>query len=201
MVRREQAQVQTPGQHEGDEHDRHEHDEYAPSAPQPSGEREVLTWELFGHASRDLAHAVANSGFRPDVIVAVARGGLIPAGALGYALDVKDLHVLNIEFYTGVGTTLAAPVLLPPVPDNEALGGKKALVVDDVADSGSTLALVKEICQRYADDVRCAVVYEKSRSIVKCEYVWRHTDSWINFPWSTLPPVQTRTVGSAVLDA
>jgi hypothetical protein len=42
------------------------------------------------------------------------------------------------------------------------------------------------------------VVYEKPRSEVRCEYVWRRTDLWINFPWSTLPPV---TNGSGVRDA
>ncbi|MGW1666882.1 oxidoreductase, partial [Streptomyces microflavus] len=40
--------------------------------------------------------------------------------------------------------------------------------------------------------MRCAVVYEKPQSLVKCEYVWKHTDDWINFPWSVQPPVVTR---------
>lgn len=162
--------------------------------------REVLTWDLFGSASRELAAQVAQD-YRPDLIVAVARGGLLPAGALGYALDIKDLHVLNIEFYTGVGTTLPEPVLLPPVPDYHGMGGKSVLVVDDVADSGRTLELVKRICAEYAAEVRTAVIFEKSRSIVRCEYVWRRTDAWINFPWSTLPPVQVRSEGQTVLDA
>jgi hypoxanthine phosphoribosyltransferase len=38
--------------------------------------------------------------------------------------------------------------------------------------------------------VRSAVVYEKTQSLVKCEYVWKRTDDWINFPWSVLPPVR-----------
>jgi hypoxanthine phosphoribosyltransferase len=41
-------------------------------------------------------------------------------------------------------------------------------------------------------DVRSAVLYEKPRSIVRPEYVWRRTDEWINFPWSTDPPVRPR---------
>lgn len=159
------------------------------SLPPAGRDREILTWESFGRAARDLATMVADDGFRPDVIVAVARGGLIPAGALGYALDIKDLHVLNIEFYTGIGTTLQKPVLLPPVPDHKALGGKSVLIADDVADSGETLKMVKTICQDYAQDVRCAVIYEKPRSVVTCEYVWRRTDRWVSFPWSSLPPV------------
>ena len=157
--------------------------------PRDGRDREILTRESFGRAARDVATMVADDGFRPDVIVAVARGGLIPAGALGYALDIKDLHVLNIEFYTGIGATLTSPVLLPPVPDHAALGGKSVLIADDVADSGETLKMVKTICQDYAQDVRCAVIYEKPRSIVTCEYVWRRTDRWVSFPWSSEPPV------------
>jgi uncharacterized protein len=38
-------------------------------------------------------------------------------------------------------------------------------------------------------EIRTAVIYEKPHSIVKCDYVWRPTDKWINFPWSTLPPL------------
>src|SRR5882724_4617759 len=64
-------------------------------------EREVLTWDLFGKASRELAELVAADGFRPDLILSIARGGLFTAGALGYALGVKNVHVMNVEFYTG----------------------------------------------------------------------------------------------------
>jgi len=155
-------------------------------------QREVLTWELFGSASRELAQMVAADGFEPDLLLSIARGGLFVAGALGYALDVKNLHVMNVEFYTGVDQRLDLPVMLPPVPNAVDLHGAKVLVCDDVADTGATLKLVRDFCEDKVADVRCAVVYEKPHSTVKCEYVWRHTDLWINFPWSTLPPVVQR---------
>ncbi|GAB3370405.1 phosphoribosyltransferase [Amycolatopsis echigonensis] len=155
-------------------------------------ERENLTWELFGSASRELAREVAADGFMPDLILSIARGGLFVAGALGYALDVKNLHVMNVEFYTGVDQRLDLPVMLPPVPNVVDLTHKKVLVADDVADTGATLKLVRDFCADHVADVRCAVVYEKPASTVKCEYVWKRTDRWINFPWSVLPPVVER---------
>ena len=79
----------------------------------PSPEREVLTWELNGIACRQLAEHVAADAFVPDIILGIARGGLIPAGALAYALDCKLMISLNVEFYTGVGETLSEPVMLP----------------------------------------------------------------------------------------
>ncbi|WP_410647721.1 phosphoribosyltransferase [Amycolatopsis sp. cmx-4-54] len=162
-------------------------------------EREELTWELFGTASRELAQAVADDGFEPDLILSIARGGLFVAGALGYALDVKNLHVMNVEFYTGVDQRLDLPVMLPPVPNVVDLTKKKVLVADDVADTGATLKLVRDFCADHVAEVRCAVVYEKPRACVKCEYVWKHTDRWINFPWSVQAPVVRRA--GQVLDA
>jgi len=54
--------------------------------------REVLTWEMFGNASRELAQQVFDSGFQPDLILSIARGGLFAAGAVSYALGTSDLH-------------------------------------------------------------------------------------------------------------
>jgi hypoxanthine phosphoribosyltransferase len=160
----------------------------------PSDDRENLSWEQFGAASRELAERIAADGFVPDLILAIARGGLFAAGSLGYALDVKNLHVMNVEFYTGVDQRLDMPVMLPPVPQPVDLSGARVLIADDVADTGATLQLVKAFCAAHVAEVRCAVIYEKPRSSVHCEYVWKHTDSWINFPWSVLPPV----VGGAI---
>ncbi|MFY9930728.1 MAG: phosphoribosyltransferase [Streptosporangiaceae bacterium] len=162
-------------------------------------DRENLTWEGFGEASRELAKAIAADGFEPDLILSIARGGLFLAGSLGYALAVKNLHVMNVEFYDGVGTTLDMPVMLPPVPSAVDFSQKKVLIADDVADSGRTIELVHSFIKDHVDDVRSVVIFEKPRSVIKCDYVWKRTDLWINFPWSTEPPVVTRE--SQVLDA
>jgi uncharacterized protein len=152
-------------------------------------DRERLSWEQFGRASRKLAQDIADDGFRPDLILSIARGGLPPAGALSYALNVKNLHLMNVEFYTGVDERLPVPVVLPPVPNTVDLSGTTVLIVDDVADTGSTLKLVRDFCAEHVAQARCAVIYEKPRSMVKCEYVWSYTDRWIDFPWSNQPPV------------
>jgi len=152
-------------------------------------ERETLTWETFGDASQELARVIADDGFRPDLILAIARGGLFVAGALGYALSVKNLHLMNVEFYNGVGSTLDMPVMLPPVPSVVDFSQKKVLIADDVADTGKTLELVRGFVVDQVAEVRSAVVYEKPGSLVKCDYVWKRTSRWINFPWSTRPPV------------
>jgi hypothetical protein len=154
-----------------------------------TSEREELSWQAFGVASRELAQVIADDGFRPDLILAIARGGFFLAAALGYALSVKNLHVMNVEFYNGVGSTLDMPVMLPPLPQAVDFSAKKVLIADDVADSGKTLELVHGFVKDYVAESRTAVIYEKPWSSIKCHYVWRPTDRWINFPWSTTDPV------------
>ena len=167
-----------------------------------SEEREVLDWARYGVAARELAQIVADDNYQPDIILAIARGGLFVAGSLGYALSVKNLYVMNVEYYTGVDERLDVPVALPPYLDTVDLKDSRVLIADDVADTGATLAYVHDHCQGEVADVRSAVLYEKSPSIIKCEYVWKRTDQWINFPWSTEDPIMAPGDGRAkVLDA
>ena len=164
--------------------------------------REEMDWALYGQGARQLARMVADDGYRPDMILAIARGGLFCAGSLGYALSVKNVYVMNCEYYTGVGERLEVPVVLPPQLDLVDHRQSRVLIADDVADTGHTLKLVRDYCLDEVAEVRSAVLYEKSHSLVKCEYVWRRTDLWINFPWSTLPPVvDLAETGFKVLDA
>jgi len=146
--------------------------------------REEMTWADLGTAVDDLACQIQAGSFRPDAVLALARGGLPLAGALAYALGVKNMATLNVEFYTGIDERLDEPLLLPPVPDLALLGAERLLVVDDVADTGRTLALASRFCAQHVEEVRTAVLYEKPRSVVRCDFVWRRTDRWVNFPWS-----------------
>src|SRR5262245_5554308 len=145
-------------------------------------ERELMAWDDFGTGAQELARAVVGDGYRPDVILGIARGGLLIAGALGYALGVKNTFTMNVEFYTGVDERLEMPMILPPVPDLVDFADFKVLIADDVADTGATLELVKSFCAGRVAEVRCAVLYEKTRSTVHCAYVWRRTEATITFP-------------------
>jgi hypoxanthine phosphoribosyltransferase len=152
-------------------------------------EREVMSWADLGTGSRELARAVYEDGYRPDMILGIARGGLLVAGAVGYSLGIKNTFTMNVEFYTGIDQRLELPMILPPVPDLIDFADTRVLVADDVADTGATLKLVQEFCAGKVAEVRCAVLYEKPRSTIKCEYVWRRTDNWITFPWSAEEPI------------
>jgi hypoxanthine phosphoribosyltransferase len=154
-----------------------------------SDEREVLDWGRYGDATRELAQAIADDRFEPDVVVAIARGGMLLAGGLAYALGVKSCGALNVEFYTGVGQRLPDPVVLPPMLDEISLRGKRVLLADDVSDSGRTLAMVVQLLEATGAEVRTVVLYTKPGTVHEPHYTWRRTPLWITFPWSALPPV------------
>ena len=150
-----------------------------------------MSWDDLGVGSKALAEQVAADGFRPDFILGISRGGLLVAGALAYTLGVKNTFTMCVEFYTGVDERLEMPMLLPPIPDLVDLHEERVLIADDVADTGQTLVLVKEFLEGKVAEVKIAVLYEKPRSVVNCEYVWERTDRWIVFPWSADDPVET----------
>ena len=149
-----------------------------------TGERERLSWDDFGDATRDISRAIVADGFHPEVVVAIARGGLLPGGAIAYGLGVKNCGALNVEFYTGIGTVLDAPEVLPPALDLSYLQGRRVLLVDDVADSGRTLDLAVKLLDRHGADARSAVIYTKPTTIIAPDYSWKDTSLWIDFPWS-----------------
>ena len=163
-------------------------DEHA-GTPTQAPPRERMSWAQLGEASRELARAIVGDGYEPDLILGIARGGLLVAGALSYAIGLKNTFTMNVEFYTGVDERLPVPMILPPVPALVDLQDARMLIADDVADTGQTLALVKGFCAGQVGEVRTAVLYEKPRSIVTCDYVWHRTELWIDFPWSEEPPV------------
>jgi hypoxanthine phosphoribosyltransferase len=155
----------------------------------PRTQREILTWSDFGGGCRELATAVAADGYRPDIILAIARGGLFVAGGLGYALSVKNIYLMNIEYYRGINERLPLPVMLPPTPEMVDIEDARLLIADDVADTGHTLRYVHDFCRGKVSELRSAVLYEKPSSTIACDYVWRRTPRWIDFPWSADPPV------------
>ena len=123
------------------------------------------------HASSHVK--IVADGFAPEVVVAIARGGLLPGGAIAYGLGAKNCGALNVEFYTGIGTVLDNPEVLPPALDMGYLKGRRVLLVDDVADSGRTLKLAVELLTAEGADVRSVTIYTKPSTVIYPDYAWK----------------------------
>ena len=128
-----------------------------------------------------LTAMIKKSGFEPDILIGVSRGGLIPVAILSDRLGVES-EIVGVKYYRGVKETKDKPEITQPILSN--LGGKKVLIVDDVADLGHSLQLVKNYVQeKGAKEVRICTLHYKPWSVVKPEYFVEKTEAWIIYPW------------------
>jgi hypoxanthine phosphoribosyltransferase len=152
-------------------------------------EFEVPSWNEVYAMLLNLAEKIRKDGFKPDIIVGVSRGGWPPARVLSDLLGNPNLANVKAEFYVGVAETKGEPTLTQPVSMN--VEGKQVLIVDEVADTGKSLKLVKEhIIGQGGKEVRIATVYYKPWSIVKPDYHEKETEHWVVFPWEVKETVR-----------
>jgi len=129
-----------------------------------------------------LSEAIRKSGFEPDVIVGVSRGGWIPARILSDLLQNPNLANVAAEFYVGIAETKQEPAITQSV--SLPVKDKKVLVVDDLADTGESLKLVNvHLKNQGASEIRIATIYYKPWSIIIPHYYEKETRCWIVFPW------------------
>jgi hypothetical protein len=147
-------------------------------------EFEVPTWKRIYAMLLSQAEKIFQSGFKPDIVVGITKGGWVPARVLSDLLEIHELATVRVEFYLGVAETRNEPVLTQRV--SAAVEGKKALLVDDVADTGKSLQLAKAHIQREgAAEVRIATLYYKPLSVTKPDFYEKETRRWVVFPWET----------------
>lgn len=145
-------------------------------------EFEVPTWEQIYELLLNLADKIRRANFKPDVIVGISRGGWPPARIISDLLENPELANVKAEFYLGVAETKGEPVITQAV--SISVRGKKVLVVDDVADTGKSLRLVRSHLQEQgAADVKIATIYYKPWSIVIPDWYEKETSHWVIFPW------------------
>ena len=145
-------------------------------------EFEVPTWNQIYNMLLNLAEKIRKAKFKPDIIVGVSRGGWPPARVLSDLLDNPNLANVRAEFYLGIAETKGDPTLTQPV--SMKVEGKKVLIVDEIADTGKSLKLIKKhIIEEGAVEVKIATIYYKPWSIVKPDYYEKETSHWVVFPW------------------
>jgi len=142
---------------------------------------EAPSWNYIYELCIHVADQIRRSKYKPDLLVAVARGGWVPGRILSDLLENPNIATIKVEHYVDIYKTRAKPEITQPLPID--IKGKKILIVDDIADSGKSLKLVKEYLLRQgASDVKICALYYKPWSIVTPDFSARVTDAWICFP-------------------
>ncbi|MDR2639445.1 MAG: phosphoribosyltransferase domain-containing protein [Helicobacteraceae bacterium] len=131
------------------------------------------------------ALAAALKGERIDCVVAVSRGGLTLAHFLAMALDTRNIALIRAVSYDGRRKLSAPKIERPP----DLSGVKRALVADEIADSGETLkAVLGALSDRYPDTIfKSAVLFQKPTASIRADFFARESDEWIDFFWEVDP--------------
>lgn len=150
--------------------------------------RRVLDWNDVAALSRALAAELVATRF--DTLLAVSRGGLVPAAMLAQLLGMRDVSLASVASYEGEERGDALVFYHFPRPED--LAGRRVLVVDDVWDSGRTAVAVRDRVRAAGGRPTLAVLHFKPDSSVfpgqEPEHFVESTDAWIVYPWEALAP-------------
>jgi hypoxanthine phosphoribosyltransferase len=150
------------------------------AAPQ---RRDVVTWDDLDQLVAGIAKRLVGERF--DLLLAITRGGLVPAGMLAYRLGIRNILVAAVAYYDDHGQPGPRPTFLQ-FPADPQLRGQHILVVDEVWDSGTTIHAVTERIRQAGGIPTTAVVHWKpARSVVPGvpDVHAVRTDAWVVYPF------------------
>ena len=164
---------------------------------EPQNKAFPVSWDQFHRDARALAWRLASSG--PfEGIVAVTRGGLVPAAIIARELELRIIETVCIASYHDYKTQGGLQVLKGISPEVVKSGdGSNILVIDDLVDTGATARIVREMLPK----AHFATVYAKplGRPMVDTFITEVSQDTWIYFPWDMgltfQPPIAKATEG------
>lgn len=146
-------------------------------------DKDIVTWDELDRLVGVLAERLGGRSF--DVLLAITRGGMVPAGMLAYRLKLRDILVAAVEYYDDAGQPGPHPTFFQ-FPADPLLRGKRVLIVDEVWDSGTTIAAVRERVRQAGGEPTTAVLHHKpARSIVggAPDVHAVETDRWVVYPF------------------
>jgi len=151
----------------------------------------VLSWKDIISMSFKLGEIVKKSGFSPDVLVGIARGGLIPLRILSDYFNNSDILIFNVKLYKDIGEAGEQVRFVQKIEGG--LEDKKVLVIDDVADKGITLKTVTEYIKNKLKpkDLRVATLHYKPWSVFKPDYYIELVEEWIVYPWEYVETIDS----------
>ena len=145
----------------------------------------LISWKEVYDLSAHLAGQVQDAGYRPDIVIAIARGGYVPARLVCDFLDIYNLTSIRISHYTaGCSKDETARLSSPLCME---IKGLKVLLVDDITDTGDSVEVALQHIREFGPaEVKVAVLQHKKQARVKPDFCaktlfqWR----WIIYPWA-----------------
>ena len=145
--------------------------------------KQHLTWTQIEDLAIRLADRLPNIY---DAMLVITRGGMVPACIISERLNLRNILVAAVMFYTAQERTLDKPIFLQ-FPGDPLLNKRRVLIVDDVWDSGRTIMAVRERVRQAGGYPETAVLHYKPRrtaySDSRPDFYVDETDAWIVYPW------------------
>ena len=145
-------------------------------------EKLVVSWADLDALVERMAQQV---GGEYDVVLTITRGALVPTGMLAYRLGMRNIVVAAVAYYDDTGQPAEQPTFLQ-FPSDPLLHGQRVLVVDEVWDSGTTIAAVVERVRLAGGSPTTAVLHYKptnSRVPIAPDHHVVATDAWVVYPY------------------
>ena len=151
---------------------------------------ELISWSEVQRLCLRLANLIRESDYNPDIVVAIGRGGFVPARLLCDYLDLMALTSIKIEHYLSGSTKQEQAVIRYPL--STPIKNLRVLLVDDVNDSGDTLDVAIQHLESFQPhEVRTAVMHHKTSTHFTVDYQakkitkWR----WLIYPWARVEDI------------
>lgn len=146
---------------------------------------ELVSWREVERRCHRLADLIRTSAYRPDLIIAIGRGGYVPARLLCDNLHLMALTSIKVEHYlAGADRQREALIRYPLKAD---IHGLRVLLVDDVNDTGDTLEVAIKHLQAFQPAaIRTAVMHQKAETSIQADYCARRIIKWrwLIYPWA-----------------
>lgn len=148
---------------------------------------ELPSWDHLHNLCKKIAKQIKDSNFKPDMVIALARGGFVPARTICDSLVIKDLLSVKIDHWGITAAKDGKAKLRYPI--NVNLDDKNVLIVDDITDTGESLKLaVDHIKSLKAKEVKTATIYHIDHSKIEPDFyggvIKKDKWTWVIWPWN-----------------
>ncbi len=152
----------------------------------------IVTWDEIVEWSWQLAKRIEEAGYVPDVIVGIARGGLVPARLLCDFLNVENFLSIQSQHWTEAAKVSEKALI--KFPYKVDLSGLRVLIVDDIVDTGDSMILAKEFVEKNWNpkEVKLAALqWISTVAKIKPDFYAIEVREWVwfQYPWTRLEDV------------
>jgi len=142
------------------------------------------TWDELHENIKEIAKKIKKDKYQPDIVIALSRGGFVPARVICDLMIIKDLVSIKVDHWGVTATKDGKAHLRYPIDVD--LTGKKVLIVDDITDSGESMIISKDFVKKLnPEEIKTAAIFHINHSKFVPDYFSKEIEwIWVMWPWN-----------------